>query len=74
MKQVKVLKKCFFIPAGQEDVQANRTATRPGQLVVVDDKQADKMIAGNVAELVQGDKPGPKASPVNKQKAVGKTR
>lgn len=72
MKRVKISKKCEFFPLGVDEKNpANRIAARPGQEVVVSAKQGDKMIAGNVAELVFEEKPGPKKAPATREKKVG---
>lgn len=64
MKEVIILKRCQFIPLGSE----RRVPARPGQRVVVSAKDAEKMVAGNVAVLTE--KPELKKAPVNRQKKV----
>jgi len=76
MPEVLIMKKCRYVPAGQKE----KIAVRPGQKVTVDGKEAEKMVAGNVAVLVPEEKPakkgkpGPKTAPANKKKEVKKTR
>lgn len=68
MKKVFITKKCHFRPNGSK----NKIFARPGQTVMVSTEDAEKMVAGNVAELVE--EPKPKKAPVNKQKKVSKAK
>lgn len=79
MKEVFILKNCRYLPAGQVDKPENRIPVQARRIVQVDDKQADKMVEGNVGTIIvkkkpEEKKPEPKKAPVNKQKKVSETR
>lgn len=52
MKKVKIKKDCRYTPPGSD----RKVPVVAGRVVLVDSEQADKMVAGNVAELVEGPK------------------